>query len=163
MQYSRRKTYLKGHEYKVFNVDGSTISWIMRHRKDCARCLVEGVHDEVVPPMVDLKQWATVVSPMLSETRTLVPRAYEAADAGNYGLVSHYLKTVGAMLTGVPVSPDGGRASEYLAMAGDAYIDAEYAYSHYDNVGAGNLIHYAGRLFERAGVEVSRYSDMTHH
>lgn len=162
-QYARRKTYEKGHEYKVFNADGVTISWIRRHRKDCARCLALNLRDEVVPPLVDLKQWATQVAPVVAESHTLVPRAYEAGEAGNFGLVGHYLRMIGTLLTEVPISPDGGRSAEYLAMAGDAYTDAEYAYSHGDNVGAGELIFYAGRCLERASVEASRYSDMAHH
>lgn len=163
MRYSRRKTYIKNHDYKVFNDGGKTISWILRHRKDCARCQWNTVRDEAVPLLVDLKQWATAVAPVVAESHTLVPRAYEAAEAGNFGLVSHYLTQIGTMLTEVPVSPDGGRTAEYLAMAGDAYIDAEYAYSHGDNVGAGELVFYAGKCLERASVEVSRYSEVAHH
>lgn len=163
MRYSRRKTYDKGHEYKVFSTEGRTISWIRRHRKDCAKCLVQSLRDEVVPTKVDLSHWATQVAPAVTESRTLVPRAYEAAEDGNFGLVSYYLTQVGSLLNAVPVSPDGGRSAEYLAMAGDAYIDAEYAYSHGDNVGAGELVFYAGKLLERASVEVSRYSELAHH
>lgn len=150
MQYVRRKTTVKRHQYRTFNVDGTTISWIMRHRKDCSRCLVEPVRDEESLPSEAMRRWALTVAPTITEAVTLVPRVYQAAEAGNFGLASHYLTVAGTTLTEVPVSPDGGRTAEYLAMAGDAYVDAEYAYSHGDNVGAGELVFYAEQLLRKA-------------
>lgn len=158
MEYVRRKTTLKQHQYRAFNVDGATISWIMRHRKDCSRCWVEPVRNEQTPPLKDMKHWILTVAPAITEAVTLVPRIYEAAEVGNVGLASHYLTVAGTTLTEVPVSPDSGRTAEYLAMAGDAYIDAEYAYSHGDGVGAGNLIFYAEQLLRKAQEVLSSFT-----
>ena len=151
-QYVRRKTAntRDGHQYRTLNVDGKTYGWTARHRKDCSVCV--HIHaDEFarqvghLPLMVDMKAWEAEVVPKVSEVKTLLERAIEAAQ-DNPGLTSHYLREIGGLLRNVPVSPDGGREAELLARAGDAYCDAEYAFRNGDGVGARTLIDYAARL-----------------
>jgi hypothetical protein len=141
-----------GHEYRILNVDGTSYHVSARHRKDCAHCVLVRARitpRQTLPKAVDMSTWEAKVCPIMVDVQCTLQQAVEAQEQ-NPALTGHFLQKIGKTLRNLPASPDGGLESEYLAQAGDAFLDAEYAFRLHDDEAAAGLILKATRLMTRA-------------